>query len=54
MTFSSRLVLSVAACTAALTALLAAQSSTGTGVRGWSASDVNVPVVQVQNDLSWG
>lgn len=54
MTFASRFTLSAAACVAALTALLAAQSSEGTGVRGWVASDVTVPIVQIQNDLSWG
>ncbi|MEU3897252.1 hypothetical protein [Streptomyces sp. NPDC045251] len=55
MAFLPRFALSVAACGAALTALLAAQSSAGApGERGRAASDMGVTVVQTQNDLSWG
>ncbi|CAM5337260.1 hypothetical protein [Streptomyces tanashiensis] len=55
MAFSPRLALFAAACATALTALLAAQSGTAAEAgQGWVASDMSAPVVQVQNDLSWG
>lgn len=54
MAFSFRFALA-AVCALVLTALLTAQSSDATsGVKGWAVSGVDVPVVQIQNDLSWG